>query len=475
MKRLGLKDEIINNFMDLAAYKKNKASTQCEALLFALTLTMVFEGILRKLVPTLATPIFFFKDVLCILGLFIINRLRFQDVVARLNSTWLTLFFLFVPLLFFTAFKDVLLAVFAAKQYLLYLITAILITVAFPGNKHGQFRRFIFFACLLLLPTTMVAAMQNALPPTHWLNLSVGGDSLERFSAAGYLRVSSTFSFTGQYSWFLNAEAFLLATSFFLPPVFKSRLWKIASPFLYILLGLSLMTGAFITGGRSAVIGCGATLALGFVLIGINRPSWFFSKGLLMIGLCITGITILKTVKPEFVMAYSQRSSGTEETSHEEEIASRMAGGFTDWAGWFWDQDTEAVLVGNGLGIMSNGSSQISPYASEIRSGGFWTEGDVPSTFWEGGIYLAVIWYGFRIYIILLCFRLWNSIKDKELRSAAGVPMAYVVIHGLIAQFGIQPPLSIWWWLAIGIILFLYRFEKYQTFLPVALPEHKKI
>lgn len=461
--------------MNLVAQSGKNASTQCEILLFALILTMVFEGLLRKLAPSLATPIFFLKDLLCLLGLLIINRVRFRDVLARLNNTWLTLFLLFLPLLFFTAFKDVLLAVFAAKQYLLYLIIAMLIVVAFPGSKHAAFRRFIFFTSLLLIPTTIVAAMQNALPSTHWLNLSVDGGSLERFSAAGYLRVSSTFSFTGQYSWFLNAEAFLLATSFFMQPVFKSGVWRMFRPLIYVLLGLALMTGAFVTGGRSAVIGCGVTLALGFVLIGFNKPSWLFSTGLLVIGLCTTGIYILRIVKPEFMMAYTQRASGTEEISHEEEIATRMAGGFTDWADWFWDQDTKSVLLGNGLGVMSNGSSQISAYASEIRSGGFWTEGDVPSTFWEGGIYLALIWYGFRIYIIFLCLKLWKSIKDKQLRSAAGVPMAYVIIHGLIAQFGIQPPLSIWWWLAIGIIIFLYGHERYKTLSPSPLTGNKKI
>jgi hypothetical protein len=70
----------------------------------------------------------------------------------------------------------------------------------------------------MIIPTTLVAVLQNSLSSSHWINLSVGGESLEAFSAGGYLRVSSTFSFTAQYSWFLVAESFFLAASFFMPP-----------------------------------------------------------------------------------------------------------------------------------------------------------------------------------------------------------------------------------------------------------------
>ena len=110
---------------------------------------------------------------------------------------------------------------------------------------------------------------------------------------------------------------------------------------------------------------------------------------------------------------------------------------------------------------MSNGSSQLSQYAEVIRRRGFWTEGDVPTTFWEGGLYLAFVWYGFRIMMIIICFKLWKSLVNIPLKSAGAFTLSYITIHGIIAQFGIQPPLMIWWWTAIGILFMLYKFDNY--------------
>lgn len=429
---------------------------------YLLVATLVFEGIIRKLVPFLNIPIFFLKDVLCIAGLFLVSSVRLIGVVEILRHNWKTLCLLFVPLLLATGFKELILAFFGCKEYLLYVIVGLVVTIAFPVHNENRFRRFIFFTSLLLIPTTAIAILQNALPPTHWLNLSVSGDSLEGFSAAGYLRVSSTFSFTGQYCWFLNAESCFLAVSFFMPLDFKFPAGKTIKTVIYFSLILMLFVSAFITGGRTAVVGCGATLTLGFILIGFKNPAWVFSKGLIILFFCVLGFSVVKEVRPQFFAAYDERSSGFDGMSQNEELSTRVTGGYTGWTSWLWEQDALSILLGNGLGVMSNGSSQVSEYASKIRANGFWTEGDVPTTFWEGGVYLALIWYGFRISIILLCFRLWRSIKDKTFASAGSVPLAYVIINGCISQFGLQPPLYIWWFISIGIIILIYRLDRYR-------------
>lgn len=440
-----------------------EVSRQCEWILYALVVTLVLEGVVRKLLPVLSLPIFFFKDVLCLLGLLIIFKLKLFNTTKRIIDAWWRLFLLFIPLLYFTGFKDPVLSVFAAKQYLLYISVGIIMAIAFSENKDMNFRKFIFFNSLLLIPTTLIAIIQLSLPPTHWLNASVGGESMEAFSAAGYLRVGSTFSFTAQYSWYLNVESCFLLASIFISPNFSPGYEKFVKWIVYPLLALMLVIGAFITGGRTAVFGCGSTLALGFFFIGCKNPKWMFSKGLLILSLSIISLFGLRLLKPEFFQAYDARASGNEKSTHSEEMADRIFGGFTDWTSWFWEQDLTSVVAGNGLGIMSNGSSQISSYARTVRADGFWTEGDVPTTFWEGGLYLAIIWYGFRLSMIIFCLRQWYSINDKTLGAAASVPLAYVIIHGTIAQLGMQPPLFIWWWFAIGIIFFLRRFDKFQT------------
>jgi hypothetical protein len=439
-----------------------KVSDQCRKLLYALVFIMVFEGLLRKLMHPLNMVIFFLKDIICVVSILVMRRASLPSTVTKLKNIWFLMFFLFLPLLYFTGFKDPILAFFALKQYLLYIVLGALVVMSFPLGEAELFRRFLFFAALLLIPTTIIALVQNALPASHWLNASVGGESMEAFSAAGFLRVSSTFSFTAQYSWFLNAEAFLLAASFFMPPALDSGLGKIIKPFIYIVLLLMLAVSAFVTGGRTAVVGSTAVFSVGFALLGTKRPRWILSKGLLVLAFLLVGLAGLRAVKPQYFMAYDERSAGDAKTTHNQEIAGRVASGFTDWTIWFWDQDAVPVILGNGLGIMSNGANQVSRYAAFIRDTGAWTEGDVPTTFWEGGLYLALVWYGFRLFLIWFCFRMWQTIKDDTLSSAAAVPLAYVIIHGFTAQLGMQPPLSIWFWLAIGIVLFLHSLYSYQ-------------
>jgi len=254
----------------------------------------------------------------------------------------------------------------------------------------------------------------------------------------------------------------LLATSFFMQPALNSKLGKLIKPFIYGALLLMLAVSAFVTGGRTAVLGCGGTLALGMALISFKRPQWFLSKGLLIIGVAIFSLGALRVAQPQYFLAYEERSTDDVGATNNEKLAGRITNGFTEWTDWFWDQDVPAMLLGNGLGVMSNGANQLSSYAARIRDTGYWTEGDVSTTFWEGGLYLAFVWYGFRLLVIALCLRLWYSIKDQPLAAAASVPLGYVIIHGLVAQLGMQPPLSIWWWLAIGIIFLVHSLYQYQ-------------
>src|SRR5215203_3794359 len=133
-----------------------KITNLCTVILYLLVATIVFEGILRKLVPPLRTPLFFFKDFLCLIVIFQLTKLKLRDMTERLRKVWSFLFFLFLPLLLFTSFKgDPVLAVFSAKQYLLYVVTGLLVAVSFPVFRESQFRLFLFLVTLLIIPTTV--------------------------------------------------------------------------------------------------------------------------------------------------------------------------------------------------------------------------------------------------------------------------------------------------------------------------------
>lgn len=441
-------------------HKAARISLICEYLLYTLVVTLVFEGLLRKLVPSaVGIIIFFLKDILCFYALYIALNYKLPALAAWIHLRWRLLMTLLLPLLIYTAFLDLPLSFFAAKQYLLYIAPCLLVPMAFPADRFEQFKRFSSFFSLLLIPTTLVAILQNTLPATHWLNLSVGGETMGGFAAAGYLRVSSTFSFTGQYSWFLNAVCAFTILGFFLPAVETSNSYFLKT-ILPLALTILLTIGVFITGGRTAVLGSAGCVLIGFVLSSWKSPTTSIRTGIWAGLFLIPSIWLLHEVKPEFFAAYEARATGTEEVSHEEEMQQRILGSFIDWTDWYGDQDVLSMLIGNGMGVMSNGSDRVSTYADRIRSSGFWTEGDVPTTAWEGGIYLILVWYSFRFVVIWFCFRLWRNMHDYKYSAASSFLLATITINGLTSNLGMQPPIAIWWWLSVGAILSIYGFEK---------------
>jgi hypothetical protein len=136
----------------------------------------------------------------------------------------------------------------------------------------------------------------------------------------------------------------------------------------------------------------------------------------------------------------------------------RIQGGLLEWT----DGTLEAPpsLFGYGLGVMSNGSDKLSAYAAQWRSSGFWTETDQATTFFEGGWYLVLVWYGFRFWVIGKCLVLVLKLRNLEFRLMACFAWGFILIIGVTGTLAIQPPMAIWWWLAVGLISCLGHFDR---------------
>lgn len=434
-------------------YLAPRVSRKCRRLLYALVFLLVFEGLLRKLLPPLSLPIFFMKDILCLYGLVLVNSVRLSGNVLRLHALYKKLFLLFLPVVFFTLIRDPVLVVFGLKQYLLYVVVGILVPLAFPAPLFNDFKKFVAFFSLLIIPTTMVAVMQNSLPGSHWLNLSVDGGSLEGFSAGGRLRVSSTFAFTGQYGFFLNAVAVFYAARFFLKPNYKNFFLNNIDQLLLISIGVALLIGIFITGGRTSVLGTAACVMVGLALLMYLSPKQFLKKGIVSVLFLLVSLSVLRVAKPEYFAAYDARSTDTGSYSQSADIKSRAFTNFLGWTKFVQSRDMLGNIFGRGLGVMSNGSERLSNYASNVKGSGVAPESDMEIVAWEGGLYLWLTFYGFRLYMVWFCFRLLRSLKDKKLVAAAAFLMGLVILSALIGGMSKQPPISIWWWLSIGSML----------------------
>jgi hypothetical protein len=349
---------------------------------------------------------------------------------------------LFVPLIIATGWNDWWLAVFGAKQYLLFPMVGFATFYAFQNTRVEQIVRFFRWTSLLIIPTAVLALVQLRLPQDHWLNMSVSGDSLRAFSAGGELRVSSTFSFVAQYSAFLNAQLFILMLALHEWRK-RSPVWKVVIFFLVPLLVMS----SFVTGSRGAVVGNLTIILVAVVLI---LCKFKFGKALqisLVALFFLLMVPVVQHFAPETMVAYSERENG-HLVGFSTEVKQRVYDSFfaPAEAAWRWK------FLGYGLGVMSNGSDTFSNYAAVWRSR-LWTETDFPTTLFEGGYYLAFIWYGFRLFVIGLTASRFIRQVSGEFSLPIAFTQAFVIVIGMIGTLAIQPPIAIWWWLAVGTVL----------------------
>lgn len=430
-------------------------------LLYVIIFILVFEGMARKILPDfLSIILFFVKDLLCLIGLYFIYNSSLSNVSKRIVKFFMILVHFIFPLLVYNVLLDPILLIWGAKTYLLYVVVAILMTMAFPHDAKKDFKKFMIFIVLMLVPTILTAMLQINLGSTHWLNRAVGGESLEGFSAAGKLRVSSTFSFTGQFSFFLLFVASFYFANFFFEN--KKSYSFFDNKLLQICLGFMLIIGVFLTGGRTAVLGLMSITLIGASLILLKNPSFSLKKIMISIILVIFLFPVIKTWKPEYFAAYEERSSGNKN----DDIIDRTLDPFTDAIENLSEKSVSEMILGKGLGVMTNGVQNVSSYASLIRSK-IWTETDFATIVWEGGVYLIFVWYGFRLFIVFYSFRLWYSIRNNNYSNSAAFLIAYIIIIGLMGTISLQPPLAIYFWISFGAVISLQRFDQYDNFLKV--------
>ncbi len=430
--------------------------SRLRGLLWILVGLIILEGFLRKLLgPSSGKLLFFGKDVIALLlGLMLLFH-RFEGPAEVFQTAYGVFFALMLVPFALTLDKDPVLAVFGFKQYVLYPVIVLALWEAYRRSDTHTFKKFFDLPVRLLIPVGILALVQLKLPSASWLNLSVGGTDISGFAAGGKLRVSATFPFVAQFAWYLNAMVYMLGVYHF-----AGKKEKGFGSYLFVALcGLWLMS-SFVTGSRTAVLGNAAIIAIAVVLLiakGNGKASASF------LGTLVVGAVVYFAVKnyfPEAFQAYEARSSGVGERSQENEMKSRMNYALFDWMTGI--EGAPASAFGYGLGVMSNGSGLVSQYAADWRNKGIWGEADLPNTLFEGGWYLVFVWMGFRFFAIGFTLQRVMSLRDPQLVTAGCLAAAYVVLEGIIATLAVQPPLSIWFWIAVGTTLVLEHLDKTQ-------------
>jgi hypothetical protein len=408
--------------------------------LFVLVVLLVFEGVARKInFAHSSVAIFFLKDfIVAVLGIQVL-WLRRPPAIQWLWTAYVVEIILFLPPIISTACHDPVLALFGAKEYLLYPLVGIATFLAFENSTVAEIISFYRWVALLVIPTTAIALYQLHLPADSWMNMSVGGESLEGFSANGVLRVSSTFSFVAQYCAFLNAEVFIVALA--LSNLREVGLFRRA---VYLSLVPLLILGCYMTGSRGAVLTDLVVLALACGLSLMKFQARSAIRFVVIFAALFLLLIAMQYAVPDAFAVYSTREDG-QLVGASSEIRDRVYDSFFGWT----SDISSTPFLGYGLGIMSNGSDSLSQYAAVIR-GNTWTETDFASTLFEGGIYLILVWYLFRYYIIFQCIRRFLGTNTDILSIPMAFAVGIVTVVGMLETLGIQPPIAIWWWFSVG-------------------------
>src|SRR5258707_1315776 len=424
-----------------------RTARRLRQLLMLLILTLTFEGLARKAAPAeLNIPIFLIKDVIVLIMAYYVFQWPPVPQIKFLWQAYKTVSILLSPLVFLTLWHDPLLGLYGAKQYLYYPLVGFATFYAFQNQSLekivGGFKWYAF----LIIPTVLLAMVQLRLPFSHWLNCSVNGEEMGQFSAADHLRVSSTFSFVAQYCGFLEAEIYILVLMWSNLKCL-STYWKI----LMIALLPLYVVSCYITGSRGAVLGALTASAVAFALVATKLQIRSIIKMTTLLAFLYVTILVIQYIYPDAFAAYLERENGYL-LNISGENQTRVISPFTDWLKY-----ANRNLFGYGLGSMSNGADKISDYAAFLQLKYGWMESDFSTSFFEGGVYLLVVWYFFRGFIIFKTIQLYV----RDVKGPLGVPIAFcnanVIIGGVLGTLALQAPVAIWWWIAIGMSLTLWQ------------------
>ena len=423
-----------------------KAQRRLRWGLLLLVLVLSFEGLARKLsIANSSIAIFLLKDVIIAAMSVQVLMLKRSSPIQFLWAAYIVEALLFLPVIISTAAHDPILAIFGAKQYLLYPMVAFAVFMGFENSSSQEIVRFFRWMALLIIPTTAVALIQLRLPASHWLNLSVDGGDLEGFAAAGHLRVSSTFSFVAQYCAFINAEVFITMIAL---NNMKDIGWF--KKLIYLSIVPLLIISSYVTGSRGAVLVNLVIVAVAVVLSLMKFQARSALRIIIIVGALLLTLATTQYLFPDAFAAYSEREQG-QLIGASTEIQDRISDSLFNWT----RSISSTPFFGYGLGIMSNGSEMVSSYAFTARAYS-WTETDFATTLFEGGIYLMVVWYGFRFFVIYQTLRRFLSMRGDELALPGAFCIGFIAIIGFNGTLAIQPPIAIWWWIAVGISIVIW-------------------
>ena len=412
---------------------------------------VVLEGALRKWVlPQASELIYFLKDGVLLgayIGYFKRERAAFRSLSSR--GGLLGLLVAMVIILFFQllnpALNSVLVGILGAKGYLLYIPLAFLLPDLFRSTEELQ--RYLRWYLVFCIPICLLGIAQFFAPADSFLNVYAPSEVEVEVVAfeQGNVRVTGTFPFLVGFGVYLTFNLALLFAVF----VHQRRwLWRLALGGVLLL----IFVDSLMTGSRSVVL-ADLLLLAGFVIYSLFETA-VRSRWLAIVLIAACGICGVASVGlfPTAMEAFMSRAN-----SDSDSVSQRIGGSFLE------------PLIGlqySGLGGYGAGATQVACYAlrDQLHLGppaAFPppSEGEMLRVMLELGAFGFVVWYGLRLYFLLLLWRTSRSLRQPALRHLA---LAAFLFHALVfnGQLVTNTTVGVFYWFLAGFAFLLPKLDR---------------
>jgi hypothetical protein len=311
---------------------------------------LMFEGSVRKWIPSLSTPFLLIRDPVAFLICF--QAIRFNVIPSRY---WGMFCFFAFPLTLLGLVQIIVAPIppavflYGWRTYVLHVPVIIVAAVILDSEDLRKIGRWVLY---LALPMTLLMCAQYVAPPDSWLNAGASEGSNQIGAALGHIRPAGTFSFiTGSASFMQLVAAFVFLG------ITKRNIFP---RWLVAIAGAALVASLPISGSRTLVLGVGIVVAC--VLIGsVVRGTLSFSvtaiprvvAGFLTLVIAVIVIAQIPLVQSgitTFTTRWNDAAQSEGEGSGESAVEFRLAVTFVG----IFNTAAEAPVLGDGIGLGSN-------------------------------------------------------------------------------------------------------------------------
>jgi len=414
---------------------------------------LVFEGALRKWVlPGAQDLIYFAKD-----GLLLAAYAGFlaSDGARRARNTvrdplliGLILFSVLIGAIeiFNPHLPNVLVGLLGFKAYFFYVPLLWVVPATF--ESRADLWRFLYLYTLLAIPLGLLALLQFGSPASSPLNTyaRTGGSTaaISTFGSSSYVRVTSTFSYITGY------VSYLFATALMILSLLSTIQWHFKRYYVvYGALGLTLI-GMLVSGSRAPVLMFAVTFPLYWWMTARRDRQNFLAITRVLVVVGVFAL-VLAYGADDIVNAFYGRAASAHDAGGR--ILSPFLQPF-ELAG-------DAGILGYGIGATHQAASLlVSDGETPVNwLPGLIVEDESGRVMIETGILGFLAFYGVRIYLVLIAFRMSVRTRDRFCRSIAVACLLFFLTH-LPSGIIFNVTASLYFWFFGGLIFLVERLDR---------------